>query len=82
MVDQHENQAKNTRLVAVRTLMAVTLKARPFDITLDELSREAGLSARDRAFAFTLIMLTLRQLGSLKMVLTSLLDRGLPKNAT
>lgn len=82
MADQRENQANNTRLVAVRTLMAVTLKARPFDITLDDLSREAKLNARDRAFAFTLIMLTLRQLGSLKMVLNSLLDRGLPRNAT
>ena len=82
MADNQENQANNTRLVAVRTLMAVTLKARPFDITLDDLSRDAGLNARDRAFTFTLIMLTLRQLGSLKMVLASLLDRELPRNAT
>ena len=62
--------------------MAVTLKARPFDITLDDLSREARLNARDRAFAFTLIMLSLRQLGALRTVLGKLLDRGLPRNAT
>lgn len=79
------NAAENTgdvRRVAVRTLMAVTLKSRPFDIALDEMASEAKLSARDRAYAFNLVMLSLRQLGTLRHILGKLLDRGLPKNAT
>lgn len=71
-----------SRLVAVRTLMAVTLKRRPFDLTLEELAREAELNPRDRAFAFNLVMLSLRQLGALRHALAGLLDRGLPRNAT
>lgn len=74
--------SKTSRTVAVRTLMAVTLKNRPFDIALDEMVREAKLDPRDRAFAFNLVMLSLRQLGALRHVLNGLLDRGLPKNAT
>lgn len=62
--------------------MAVTLKARPFDITLEEISAEAALSTRDRAFVFNLVMLSLRQLGMLRHTLNRLLDRGLPRNAT
>lgn len=73
---------KSSRTVAVRTLMAVTLKSRPFDIALDEMTREAKLDPRDRAFAFNLVMLSLRQLGALRYVMGALLDRGLPKNAT
>lgn len=77
------NAAANTpRLVAVRTLMAVTLKKRPFDAALDDMAAQAGLNARDRAFAFNLVMLSLRQLGVLRFALNGLLDRGLPKNAT
>lgn len=74
--------SKTSRTVAVRTLMAVTLKNRPFDIALDEMTREAKLEPRDRAFAFNLVMLSLRQLGALRHVMGALLDRGLPKNAT
>lgn len=62
--------------------MAVTLKTRPFDITLEEISAEAALSTRDRAFVFNLVMLSLRQLGMLRHTLNRLLDRGLPRNAT
>ncbi|MBO6504844.1 MAG: methyltransferase domain-containing protein [Kordiimonadaceae bacterium] len=79
------NAAENlsdVRKVAVRTLMAVTLKSRPFDIALDEMAAEAKLNARGRAFAFNLVMLSLRQLGVLRHTLQGLLDRGLPKNAT
>ncbi len=79
------NAAENigdVRRVAVRTLMAVTLKSRPFDIALDEMASEAKLSARDRAYTFNLVMLSLRQLGTLRYTLAKLLDRGLPKNAT
>jgi len=73
---------KSSRTVAVRTLMAVTLKSRPFDIALDEMTREAKLDPRDRAFSFNLVMLSLRQLGALRYVIDALLDRGLPRNAT
>ncbi len=79
---QNKTDMNASRLVAVRTLMAVTLKRRPFDLTLDELSGEAELQPRDRAFAFNLVMLSLRQLGALRHALAGLLDRGLPRNAT
>jgi len=70
------------REVAVRTLLAVTLKNRPFDAALDEITKQAGLNARDRAFVFNLVMLCLRRLGSLKALLGTLIDRGLPRSAT
>lgn len=73
---------KSSRTVAVRTLMAVTLKNRPFDVALDEMAREARLDPRDRAFAFNLVMLSLRQLGALRYVMNALLDRSLPRGAT
>ena len=81
------NNEKNTnglkaRETAVRTLMAVTLKNRPFDVALDDLAGQAGLSARDRAFVLNLLMLCLRRYGSLKALLSTLLNQGLPKNAT
>ncbi|TNE64617.1 MAG: MFS transporter [Alphaproteobacteria bacterium] len=70
------------REAAVRTLMAVTLKGRPFDSSLDDITRAANLDARDRAFVFNLVMLCLRRLGSLKALLGTLVERGLPRNAT
>ncbi|MCJ9429795.1 RsmB/NOP family class I SAM-dependent RNA methyltransferase [Kordiimonas marina] len=70
------------REAAVRTLLAVTLKNRPFDAALDEITKQAGLDARDRAFVFNLVMLCLRRYGSLKALLGTLIDRGLPRNAT
>lgn len=70
------------RHVAVRTFMAVTLKKRPLDLTLGELSTEAGLSRRDRAFAYNLVMTSLRMNGGLERLLSGLLKSGLPKNAT
>lgn len=75
-------EASATRQVAVRVLMAVTLKRRPFDLALEDMASGVGLSPRDRAFAFNLVMLSLRQLGALRYTLAGLLDRGLPKNAT
>lgn len=74
--------ALNARETAVRTLMAVTLKNRPFDVALDEMANAANLSSRDRAFVLNLLMLCLRRYGSLKKLLSSLLDSGLPQNAT
>ena len=82
MNQKAENSSLNVRRVAVRTLMAVTLKSRPFDIALDEMAAAAELNARDRAYAFNLVMLSLRQLGALRHTLNRLLDRGLPRNAT
>ncbi len=64
----------------MRTLMAVTLKNRPFDVALDDIT--GGLDARDRAFVMQLVMLCLRRLGSLRALMRDLIDRGLPRNAT
>lgn len=75
-------RALTARETAVRTLMAVTLKNRPFDIALDEMANQAQLPARDRAFVLNLLMLCLRRYGSLKKLLNSLLETGLPRNAT
>lgn len=86
MSEQETNKTPSTGLkareAAVRTLMAVTLKNRPFDTALDDITKGAGLGARDRAFVMNLVMVSLRRLGSLKALLASLLDRGLPQNAT
>lgn len=82
MNENKQTKASSPRGVAIRTLMAVTLKARPFDVALDEMAGQAGLTPRDRAFAFNLVMLSLRQLGSLRYALSTLVDKGLPKNAT
>lgn len=70
----------NAREAAVRTLMAVTLKGRPFDVALDDIT--AGLDSRDRAFVMQLVMLSLRRLGSIRALMGRLVDRGLPRNAT
>ena len=69
------------RIVAVRSLMAVTLKARPFDLAFNEMAQEAELNGRDRAFAFNLVMLSLRQLGGLRSLMNSLVERGIPFEA-
>lgn len=69
------------RVVAVRTLMAVALKSRPFDLALNEMAATAKLNARDRAFAFNLVMLSLRQLGGLKVLMNTLVERGIPFEA-
>ncbi len=86
MNDPDTNQTPVTGLkareAAVRTLMAVTLKNRPFDTALDDITKGAGLGARDRAFVMNLVMVSLRRRGSLKALLDGLLDRSLPQNAT
>jgi len=82
MSKQNLSSGLKAREVAVRTLMAVTLKQRPFDVALDDLAGQAGLNPRDRAFVLNLLMLCLRRYGSLKGLLSSLLQTGLPKNAT
>lgn len=86
MIKRRMNETKtkqqSPRKVAVRTLMAVTLKSRPLEQTFDDLAREADLNPRDRAFAFNLVMLSLRQHGNLKWVLSTLVEKGLPFGAT
>jgi len=79
---QSKNTGLKARKAAIRILMAVTLKNRPFDAALDEITKGADMDARDRAFVMNLVMLTLRRFGSLKALMGSLLDRGLPRNAT
>ncbi len=79
---KNDNKGLLTRKAAVRILMAATLKHRPLDITLDEISREAALDSRERAFVLNLVMLSLRRYGSLKSLLGTLLSKGLPRNAT
>jgi len=81
-IKKDHKRALTARETAVRTLMAVTLKNRPFDIALDEMASQAKLPARDRAFVLNLLMLCLRRYGSLKKLLGSLLETGLPRNAT
>lgn len=82
MNDKTPHSGLKAREAAIRILMAVTLKNRPFDSALDDITKGASLDVRDRAFVMQLVMLTLRRLGSLKALLGSLLDRGLPRSAT
>jgi len=82
MSKQNLKSGLKAREVAVRTLMAVTLKNRPFDVALDDIAGQANLSPRDRAFVLNLVMVCLRRNGSLKGLLASLLQTGLPKTAT
>jgi len=82
MSNEKNTNGLKARETAVRTLMAVTLKNRPFDVALDDMAGQAGLSTRDRAFVLNLLMLCLRRYGSLKALLSTLLNQGLPKNAT
>jgi len=71
------------RMVAVRVLMAVLLKGRPFEAAFDELAAGAKLEPRDRAFALDLVMTVLRRKGSLTAVMDGLLTKGgLPFEAT
>jgi len=82
MEENNQISSLSARETAVRTLMAVTLKNRPFDSALDDMATEAGLDTRDRAFVFNLLMVTLRRYGNLKALLGTLLTTSLPKNAT
>jgi 16S rRNA (cytosine967-C5)-methyltransferase len=81
-MNETTQKQQSPRKVAVRTLMAVTLKSRPLEQAFDDLAREADLNVRDRAFAFNLVMLSLRQHGNLKWVLSILTEKGLPFGAT
>lgn len=82
MTEDQTSSSLKARESAVRILMAVTLKNRPFDSALEDITKGAGLGVRNRAFVMQLVMLSLRRLGSLKALMDNLLDRGLPRNAT
>jgi 16S rRNA (cytosine967-C5)-methyltransferase len=73
-----------SRRAAAEALHAVLHRQRSLDQTLDSETGVAGLRAlsdRDRAFVHMLVAKTLRRLGSLRALLVSLLERGLPKDA-
>jgi 16S rRNA (cytosine967-C5)-methyltransferase len=73
-----------SRRAAVEALQAVLHRHHSLDQILDSETGIAGLRAlpdRDRAFVHMLVAKTLRRLGSLRALLVSLLERGLPKEA-
>ncbi len=73
-----------SRSIAAEALQAVLHRHRSLDQTLDSETGIAGLRAlpdRDRAFVHMLVAKTLRRLGSLRALLASLLERGVPKEA-
>jgi 16S rRNA (cytosine967-C5)-methyltransferase len=73
-----------SRSIAAEALHAVLHRHRTLDQILDSETGIAGLRAlpdRDRAFVHMLVAKTLRRLGSLRALLVSLLERGLPKEA-
>ncbi|BAF90696.1 rRNA SAM-dependent methyltransferase [Azorhizobium caulinodans ORS 571] len=47
----------------------------------DAFIHDAGLEPRDRALAFRIVATALRRLGTLRAVLTALMERGAPKSA-
>ncbi|MFG1464909.1 16S rRNA (cytosine(967)-C(5))-methyltransferase RsmB [Xanthobacter sp. DSM 24535] len=47
----------------------------------DALENAGGLEPRDRALAFRIVATALRRLGTLRAILTPMLDRGFPKSA-
>jgi 16S rRNA (cytosine967-C5)-methyltransferase len=73
-----------SRRVAAEALAEVLHRRRTLDQVLDSETGIAGLRAlpdRDRAFVHMLVAKSLRRLGSLRALLVSLLERGLPKEA-
>src|SRR6202158_651688 len=73
-----------SRSIAAEALRAVLHRHRALDQILDSETGIAGLRGlpdRDRAFVHMLVAKTLRRLGSLRALLVSLLERGLPKEA-
>jgi 16S rRNA (cytosine967-C5)-methyltransferase len=73
-----------SRSIAAEALGEVLHRRRSLDQILDSETGIAGLRAlpdRDRAFVHMLVAKTLRRLGSLRALLVSLLERGLPKEA-
>jgi 16S rRNA (cytosine967-C5)-methyltransferase len=72
------------RRVAADILDGVLRRHRPLDEQLDDRQANHGiglLSDRDRALARNIVSTTLRRLGTLRHVLSELLDRGMPVDA-
>src|SRR5262245_32769049 len=72
------------RRVAADIIEGVLLRRRPLDEQLDGKQAHPGLaalSARDRALARRLIATVLRRLGTLRDLLSGLLERGFPADA-
>src|SRR5215470_13629063 len=72
------------RRIAVDIIDGVLRRARPLDEQLDGKQSHLGLAAlaeRDRALVRRIVATTLRRLGSLRLLLRGLLDRGFPADA-
>jgi 16S rRNA (cytosine967-C5)-methyltransferase len=74
----------SSRKVAAAALFAILQRGRPLDEVLDPVTGSEGLadlSARDRALVRMLIATVLRRLGTLRALLDSFLESGLPKSS-
>src|SRR3974390_1961323 len=72
------------RRIAVEIVAGVLHRSRPLDEQLDGKHSHLGLGAladRDRALVRRIVATSLRRLGSLRLLLKSLLDRGFPEDA-
>lgn len=69
--------------MAVRLLTGVLKQNRPFDEVWDRLAAEepfANLEPRDRAFARTMTLCTLRRAGQLRAIIANFIDKPLPRD--
>jgi 16S rRNA (cytosine967-C5)-methyltransferase len=69
------------RRTAATVIDGVLRRRRPLDELLDDARTLAALDERDRALARALIGAVLRRLGTLRQLLASLVERGLPAQA-
>jgi 16S rRNA (cytosine967-C5)-methyltransferase len=69
------------RRVAATVIDGVLRRRRPLDELLDDAHTFAALDERDRAFARALIGVVLRRLGTLRHLVASFVERGLPAQA-
>ncbi len=69
------------RRLAATVIDGVLRRRRPLDELLDDARTLAALDERDRALARALIGAVLRRLGTLRHLLTSFVERGLPAQA-
>ena len=83
---RHGDSAPDVPGLAVRRLAATLIEGvlrrrRPLDEMLDDARTLAALDERDRALARALIGVVLRRLGSLRHIVVSFVERGLPAQA-
>jgi 16S rRNA (cytosine967-C5)-methyltransferase len=83
---RHGEGAPDVPGLAVRRLAATVVEGvlrrrRPLDELLDDARTLAALDDRDRALARALIGVVLRRLGSLRRIVASFVERGLPAQA-